>query len=178
MSTARAAISLAAFLGVTALAPIIGGMATARSVNSEWFRTLNKPAWNPPDWIFGPVWTVLYILMGVAAWMVWRTLAAKAAAPDGRPPVFAPMMRVPLILYATQLALNALWSVLFFGLREPGWAFAEITLLWAAILATTIAFARVSVGAAWLMSPYLAWVSFAAALNFAIWRMNGVSLGG
>lgn len=125
----------------------------------EWYAALNKPAWNPPGWIFGPVWTALYAMMAVAAWLVWKRggLAAQ---------------RRPLGLFLTQLALNALWTPLFFGLRQPGVAFAEIILLWLAILATLLAFRPVSRAAAWLLAPYLAWVSFAAVLNATLWRLN------
>jgi translocator protein len=125
----------------------------------EWYAALNKPAWNPPDWIFGPVWTALYTMMAVAAWLVWRR---GGFAGQGR----------PLGLFLAQLALNALWTPLFFGLRQPGVAFAEILLLWVAILATLLAFWPVSRAAAWLLAPYLAWVSFAAVLNGTLWRLN------
>jgi tryptophan-rich sensory protein len=120
---------------------------------------LLKPAWNPPAWVFGPVWTVLYLMMAVAAWLVWRR-RGFAGAPWA------------LGLFVLQLALNTLWSAIFFGLRRPGVAAIEILLLWLAILATLIAFAPVSRLAAILLAPYLAWVTFAAVLNFTIWRMN------
>ena len=125
----------------------------------EWYAALNKPAWNPPGWIFGPVWTVLYAMMAVAAWLVWQRGGFAA-------------QRRPLGLFLAQLALNALWTPLFFGLRQPGLAFAEIILLWLAILATLLAFRPVSRAAAWLLVPYLAWVSFAAVLNGTLWRLN------
>lgn len=125
----------------------------------EWYAALNKPAWNPPGWIFGPVWTALYAMMAVAAWLVWQRGG------------FA-VQRRPLGLFLAQLALNALWTPLFFGLRQPGVAFAEIILLWLAILATLLAFRPVSRAAAWLLVPYLAWVSFAAVLNGTLWRLN------
>lgn len=125
----------------------------------DWYATLNKPSWNPPKWVFGPVWTALYIGMAVAAWLVWR----KNGLADAW---------LPLLLFGVQLFLNAAWSALFFGMRSPGIAFADIVLLWIAILATIIAFGRVSSLAATLLVPYLAWVSFATALNWSIWRMN------
>lgn len=125
----------------------------------EWYATLRKPSWNPPAWVFGPVWTALYTMMAVAAWLVWRRGGWAA-------------QRRPLALFLVQLALNAGWTPLFFGLKSPGLALAEIGLLWLAIVGTLIAFARVSRAAAWLLAPYLAWVSFAAALNFALWRLN------
>jgi tryptophan-rich sensory protein len=112
-----------------------------------------------PDWIFGPVWTLLYLMMAVSAWLVWRQAGFAGA-------------KLPRALFAVQLALNSLWSVLFFGLQNPGAAAVEIVLLWLAILATTVSFFRQSKVAGWLMVPYLAWVSFASVLNFAIWRLN------
>jgi tryptophan-rich sensory protein len=136
----------------------IGGAATSTSV-SGWYQTLARPSWNPPDWVFGPVWTVLYFLMAIAAWLVWRRAGWPAA-------------RVPLAWFAVQLSLNVGWSIVFFGLRSPGAALAEILLLWLAIGATAISFARRSSVAAWLIVPYLAWTSFAVVLNAAIWRLN------
>jgi benzodiazapine receptor len=124
----------------------------------DWYATLAKPSWNPPNWVFGPVWTALYVGMAVAAWLVWKR--------QGRD------RRVPLFVFGVQLVLNAVWSGLFFGMRNPGFAFAEIVLLWLAILATIVAFRQVSTLAALLLAPYLAWVSFAAALNWSIWRLN------
>jgi tryptophan-rich sensory protein len=109
--------------------------------------------------VFGPVWSLLYLLMGISAWQVWRKTGFRAAA-------------VPLGWFGVQLVLNAAWSGLFFGLQSPGAALIEIVLLWGAILATTIAFWRRSALAGWLMLPYLAWVSFAVALNLAIWNLN------
>ncbi len=125
----------------------------------DWYLTLKKPSWNPPGWIFGPVWTALYTMMAVAAWLVWRRGGFAA-------------QRLPLALFLTQLGLNAAWTPLFFGLRRPGIAFIEIVLLWLAIAATLASFRPVSRVAAWLLAPYLAWVSFAAMLNFALWRLN------
>jgi tryptophan-rich sensory protein len=124
-----------------------------------WYASLNKPAWNPPAWVFGPVWTMLYTMMAVAAWLVWRQGGWKA-------------QRRPLTLFLAQLVLNAAWTPLFFGLKNPGLAFAEIILLWLVIAATLVGFGRVSRAAACLLAPYLAWVSFAAALNFTVWRLN------
>jgi translocator protein len=125
----------------------------------EWYATLKKPSWNPPGWIFGPVWSALYTMMAVAAWLVWKRGWFVAR-------------RRPLALFLVQLALNALWTPLFFGLHWPGVAFAEIVLLWLAIAATIAAFRPVSRMAMLLLGPYLAWVSFAAALNFTLWRLN------
>lgn len=125
-----------------------------------WYQSLAKPAWNPPSWIFGPVWTTLYFLMAVAAWLVWRT-----AGWSGRG-------GTALAVFLGQLVLNGMWSWLFFGLYRPGWAFAEILLLWIAILATIVLFWRIRPLAGALLLPYLAWVSFAAVLNGTLWRMN------
>lgn len=124
-----------------------------------WYAAVHKPSWNPPAWLFGPAWTLLYITMAVAAWLVWREGGWKA---QGR----------TLGLFLLQWLLNALWTPLFFGLHRPGLAFAEIVLLWLAIAATLVSFWRVRQLAGILLVPYLAWVSFAAALNFTIWRLN------
>jgi tryptophan-rich sensory protein len=125
----------------------------------EWYGALKKPSWNPPGWIFGPVWSALYTMMALAAWLVWRQGGWVQE-------------RRPLLIFLAQLALNALWTPLFFGWQWPGVAFVEIVLLWLAIAATLAAFYRVSRVAAWLLVPYLAWVSFAAVLNFTLWRLN------
>jgi translocator protein len=134
----------------------LGGMATAPSI-PNWYAGLAKPSWTPPSWLFGPVWSVLYLSMAVAAWLVWRKGNAL----------------VPMILFTVQLAFNLAWSWLFFGLHSPGAAFVDIVLLWVAIAATLLAFWRQSPVAGMLFVPYLGWVSFAAVLNFAIWRLNG-----
>ena len=125
----------------------------------DWYATLNKPAWNPPGWLFGPVWSALYTMMAVAAWLVWQRGGFNAQP-------------WPLTVFLTQLLLNAVWTPLFFGLHWPGVAFAEIILLWLAIAATMRFFWPVSRVAAWLLAPYLAWVSFAAVLNGTLWRLN------
>ncbi len=125
----------------------------------DWYAELRKPEWNPPAWIFGPVWTALYLMMAVAAWLVWR---------EGG---WARRCR-PLLIFLVQLGLNAAWSPLFFGWHRPGLAFVDIVLLWLAIIATLIAFRPVNRTAAWLLVPYLVWVTFAAVLNFRLWRLN------
>jgi benzodiazapine receptor len=135
------------------------GAAWTNTSLTTWYAHLNKPAWNPPNWVFGPVWTTLYVLMAVAAWLVWRERGWREGS-------------MPLSVFAAQLVLNAAWSWLFFGMRSPGLAFVDIVLLWLAILATVITFWRVSATAGGLLLPYLAWVSFAVALNGAIWRLN------
>jgi tryptophan-rich sensory protein len=151
-------LALLGFIALVFLAGGIGGAATATSVGT-WYPTLAKPSWNPPSWVFGPVWSTLYLLMAVAAWRVWR----HVEHPERRP---------ALAWFCGQLGLNALWSVLFFGLRSPGLAFAEVLVLWAAIVATLVKFARIDRPAALLWLPYLAWVSFAAVLNGTVWWLN------
>lgn len=123
----------------------------------DWYKQLDKPRWRPPDWLFAPVWTALYALIGLSGWLVW--LEAGIAA-------------LPLSVYAIQLLLNAAWTPIFFGLHRPGLAVVEIMVLWAAILATILMFHPVNAAAALLLVPYLAWVSLAAALNLSIWRRN------
>jgi tryptophan-rich sensory protein len=150
--------ALGGFLVASFSAAAIGGAATATSVGT-WYRELHKPAWNPPDWIFGPVWTLLYILMAVAAWRVWRLNGPEEA-------------RRTLGLYIGQLALNAIWSVLFFGLRHPGWAFAEVIVFWSILVMLLVRFWRADRLAAVLWSPYVAWVSFASVLNGTVWWLN------
>ena len=125
----------------------------------EWYAQLSKPTWNPPSWIFGPVWTALYTMMAIAAWLVWQCGGFAA-------------QRVPLGLFLLQVVLNAAWSPLFFGLHNPALAFSEIVVLWIAILGTTLTFCKVHRGAGLLLLPYLAWVTFAAVLNFALWQLN------
>jgi benzodiazapine receptor len=125
----------------------------------DWYRALIKPTWNPPNWIFGPVWSTLYLMMAVAAWLIWMK---RGTHPVG----------LPLGLYAVQLALNAAWTAIFFGAHRMGWAFAEIALLDALILACVVAFWPVSRPASLMMVPYFAWVSFASFLNFTLWRLN------
>jgi translocator protein len=134
----------------------VGGLATAPSI-PNWYAGLAKPSWTPPGWIFGPVWSVLYLSMAVAAWLVWRRGDAV----------------VPMTLFGIQLFFNAAWSWLFFWLHSPGAAFIDIALLWMAIMATMAVFWRRSTLAGILFVPYLIWASFAAVLNLAIWRLNG-----
>ncbi len=136
----------------------IGGAVTATSVGS-WYQQLRKPSFNPPNWVFAPVWTALYIAMAVAAWRVWRARGLEGA-------------RSALVLFALQLALNLGWSILFFGLRQIGPAMIEILILLATLVATTLAFRRIDGIAALLLVPYVAWVSFATVLTAAVWRLN------
>ena len=125
----------------------------------SWYKTIQKPSWNPPGWVFGPVWTTLYLLMGIAFYLVWKDKAS-----DKR--------RTAILLFAGQLLLNFFWSFIFFRLQQPGWAFVEIAVLWIAILLTIFSFASINKIAAWLLVPYISWVSFAAILNYTIWVLN------
>jgi translocator protein len=160
-ASSNATTGLKSWLGLAGWLALCFGAASLGAIFTpgEWYATLRKPSWNPPGWLFGPVWTVLYTLMAVAAWLVWRRGGFAA-------------QRRPLARFLAQLAFNAAWTPLFFGLHWPGAAFAEIVLLWLAIAATLWAFRPVSRVAAWLLAPYLVWVGFAATLNFALWRLN------
>jgi len=151
-------LPLGLFLLLAFAAAAIGGLATANSVNT-WYPTLQKPDWSPPNAVFGPVWTLLYVLMAVATWRVWRNGDDRAA-------------RRTASLYSAQLTLNALWSILFFGLRQPGAALVEIIVLWAVLIVILVRYWRRDRLAAALWTPYVAWVTFAAALNAAIWSLN------
>lgn len=151
-------LGLGAFLGASFAAGAIGSIFTASAVGT-WYATLARPSFTPPSWIFGPVWSFLYAIMGLAAWLVWERAGFRAA-------------RGALGLFFLQLVLNAAWSALFFGLRRPDLAFAEIVLLWLAVLATAAAFFRARAPAGWFLLPYILWVSFAAVLNAAFWRLN------
>ena len=151
-------IGLIVLLVLCFMAAGIGGAVTTPKIDG-WYDTLTKPTWNPPDWIFGPVWSALYLAMALAAWLVWRQSGWVGA-------------KVALTLFGVQLALNTLWSCLFFGLETPGFAFLEILMLWMAVAATMVTFWLRSRVAGLLFVPYLAWVTFAAILNFTIWRLN------
>jgi tryptophan-rich sensory protein len=158
MVRARDVVGLAVAVLVVLGVAGAGAAVTAPAVGS-WYLALNRPSWTPPSWLFGPVWTALYLMMAIAAWLVWRRLGWREGA-------------LPLGLFALQLVLNAAWTPVFFGLHVIGWAFGVIVLLWCAILATLIAFWRVLPAAGWLLLPYQLWVTFATALNFALWRLN------
>jgi len=158
MPPKRPWLGLLAFLVLCFAAAGVGGAVTTPKID-DWYAALAKPGWNPPNWIFGPVWSALYFCMAVAAWLVWRQAGFRQAGG-------------PLALFAVQLVLNVLWSCVFFGLEKPGLAFMEVLLLWATIAATTVVFWQRSTLAGVLFMPYLAWVSFASVLNFTIWRLN------
>lgn len=157
MSRARW-ISLAGFVGVCLGVGGLGALSTTSEV-AGWYQTIDKPSWTPPDSVFGPVWTVLYVLMGVAAWLVWCTSGFYAA-------------RTAWTLFTLQLVLNGAWSFIFFGLHQPAWAFIELLCLWVVIALTIAVFFNHRPAAGWLLLPYLAWVTFAAVLNFSIWTLN------
>ncbi len=151
-------VVLAAFIALCLAIAALGGAVSTKSV-ATWYQTLEKPQFNPPDWLFAPVWTLLYIAIAVAGWRVWleqRRVRVRAA----------------MAAYSAQLALNLAWSFIFFGGRAIGVALAEILLLLAAISINVVLFWRIDRVAGWLLVPYLAWVAFASALNFALWRLN------
>lgn len=125
----------------------------------DWYRSLTKPSFAPPDWLFGPVWTILYTMIAVAGWSCWNATSDSSK-------------RLAFFAFGIQLLLNATWSGLFFGLHQSGWALVEIVVLWIAILSTIVLFRRHSLLAAVLLIPYLAWVSFAAVLNYGFWSLN------
>lgn len=154
----RSLAGLAGFVALGLAVGAVGGVVTQTTVGG-WYQTLAKPPFNPPDAIFAPVWTTLFVLMSVAAWRVWCLGGWRRGRGD-------------LTLYFIQLGLNVIWSVLFFGLRAPGWALVEIMVLLAAITWTTKRFARRDRWAGVLMAPYVLWVAFAVVLNGAIWRLN------
>jgi len=137
----------------------VAGYFTSSGVDG-WYAVANKPSFNPPDWIFAPVWTTLYIMMGIALFLVWRSDADKT------------IKQTAIVLFTIQLALNFFWSFIFFTLQQTGWAFAEIILMWLMILLTIIWFGKISKPAAWLLVPYICWVSFASVLNYYICQLN------
>ncbi len=156
MSPIVSVLGLVVALVVTFSAAYVG----SRFPADDWYAALSKPAWNPPNWLFGPVWGILYLLMAIAAWLVWRKHGFAGAV-------------IPLGLFVVQLGLNAAWSWIFFGRHQLGLALIEILVLWGAILATIIGFWRLNPISGVLLVPYLLWVTFASVLNFTLWRLNG-----
>ena len=146
-------------IGVCQLAGFVGSLFTTPSIPT-WYASLQKPSFNPPNWIFSPVWTTLFVLMGISAFIVWN----KGLDRKG--------VKAALLLFIIQLVLNMLWSYLFFTLHSPLYAFVEIIILWLAILLTMLKFFPISRAAGYLLLPYMLWVSFAAVLNFTIFRLN------
>ena len=155
MGTSKNTLGLVGWLLVSFSAAWIG----SRFMPGAWYASLAKPSWNPPNAIFAPVWSVLYVLMGVAAWLVWRRAGFSGAS-------------AALVLFFLQLVLNALWSYLFFGLHRPDMAFFDIVALWVVLLVAAVLFWRVDRIAGGLMAPYVVWVTFASYLNFVLWRFN------
>lgn len=153
--TARSVLAFAGWLALTFAAATLGAL----FLPGGWYTALKKPSWNPPNWIFGPVWTALYTVMAVAAWLVWKRGGFSA-------------QRNALLLFLLQLLLNVAWSPLFFGMKQPAVAFVDIVLLWLALLATVVAFWKARPFSGVLLVPYLAWVTFASALNFTLWQLN------
>jgi tryptophan-rich sensory protein len=155
-------VGLAGWLAITTAAAAIGAVASVEA--GAFYTALELPVWAPPPWLFGPVWTVLYLGIAIAAWLVWRVNGFAAA-------------RTALCLFLAQLVLNALWSWLFFGWHLGALAFADILLLWVLIAATLVSFWRIRALAGWILVPYLLWVSFAAVLNYTVWQLNPGALG-
>jgi tryptophan-rich sensory protein len=153
--TGRSALALTSWFILSFTAAVMGGF----FMPGDWYASLRKPGWNPPNWIFGPVWTILYAMMAIAAWLVW-----KRGGFGGQ--------RIALSLFLLQWLFNALWSPLFFGLRNPTLGLLDITLLWLVLAATVVAFWKVRPAAGAMLLPYLAWVTFAGTLNLALWRLN------
>jgi len=152
-------LRLLIFIFFSQLAGIVGGFFTASSVGG-WYKFLVKPGFNPPSWLFGPVWIILYTLMGISSYLVWLKIGVNNLA------------KPALIVFYTHLVLNALWSIIFFGLKNPMLAFCEIVVLWIFIIITMVLFYKVDRLACYVLIPYLLWVSFAAVLNYSIWRLN------
>jgi translocator protein len=144
---------------IPVLVGAISGFFTTSGVQG-WFALANKPWFNPPNWIFAPVWTLLYILMGIALFLVWKSQPLSSTK------------QTAIILFAVQLTLNFFWSIIFFKMQQPGWAFVEIIAMWIAILLTILYFGKISNTAAWLLVPYICWVSFASVLNYSIYKLN------
>jgi benzodiazapine receptor len=148
---------------ISILVPLLVGFTSSfftRDGVDGWYKLANKPSFNPPNWIFAPVWTTLYVLMGIAFYLVWKSttnIAAKQTA---------------ITLFIVQLVLNFFWSLIFFKYQQTGWALVEIIAMWVAILLTILWFGKISSTAAWLLVPYICWVSFATVLNYSIWRLN------
>lgn len=162
LSRTKLIVGFLAWLVVSFVAAAIGAAASVQA--GSFYTQLARPEWAPPPGVFGPVWSVLYLIMGIAAWLVWRVAGFRAA-------------RAALALFLVQLAVNALWSWLFFGWHRGALAFADILLLWVLIVATAVAFWRIKPLAGALLIPYLLWVSFAGMLNYAVWQLNPQVLG-
>ena len=152
-------IKLAISISIPVVVGFIGGQFSRPEIDT-WYQSINKPSWQPPGWVFGPVWTTLYILMGIALYLVWKSSAPAA------------QKRTAIWLWSIQLVFNFFWSYIFFSMHELGLALAEILVLWGLILLTIFAFARISKTAAWRLVPYISWVSFASILTYTIYQLN------
>jgi translocator protein len=159
-------LSLGISIAIPLMAGVIGSIFTSESV-STWYQTIEKPSFSPPNWLFGPVWTTLYVMMGISLFLIWRTTSTTTFSKDRRSRKIA-----ALIAFGSQLILNVLWSFVFFGLRSPQLAFAEIIILLISIVVTLVLFYKISRIAAVLMIPYAVWVAFASFLNLQIWLLN------
>lgn len=150
------------FIIAVSVPVILGGVSGLFNVSAidGWYQTISKPSWNPPSWIFGPVWTTLYVMMGIALYLVWKAEANSI------------LKKTAISLFVIQFVLNFFWSFIFFNQQEMGWALVEIIVMWIFILLTIFAFANVSKTAAWLLVPYICWVSFATILNYTLWKLN------
>ena len=151
-------LKLMVSLIICQLAGFIGSLFTSPAI-PEWYASLQKPSFTPPNWLFSPVWIFLFLLMGVSLYLIWQAASKKEA-------------KLALVLFSVQLVLNMLWSVIFFGLKSPMLAFIEITVLWIAIILTVMKSMKVAKAAGYLLLPYIIWVSFAAVLNFFLWKLN------
>lgn len=149
---------LVSSLAITLVTGALAGIATANAIDT-WYATLNKPSFNPPNWLFAPVWTILYILMGIALYIIWNLPQSTAR-------------KTAMILFFVQLTLNFLWSFIFFNMHQTGWALVDIGAMLVAIVACIYFFEPLSVRAALLLVPYVAWVGFASVLNYSIWMLN------
>jgi tryptophan-rich sensory protein len=155
----KKAFTILFFILISQFAGIIGSFFTAPAI-SGWYAELNKPFFNPPGWVFGPAWISLYTLMGIASYLIWLKRKKNNLA------------NTALIIFFIHLVFNALWSIIFFGLNNPMWAFFEIIILWIMILVLIIMFYKIDRKASYLLIPYILWVSFASLLNFSIWMLN------
>lgn len=186
MPRTKTLLTFIIFLLIPQFFAFIGAYFTTPAI-SGWYSTLVKSPLNPPSWVFAPVWTVLFVLMSIAAFLVWRTRMDPRIREDDKKGIKDDKrvngndtrgkgndkrVKVALSIFGVQLVLNTLWSILFFGMHSPGAALVEIVILWIAIIATIIAFYQVSKPASYLLLPYILWVSFAAVLNFSIWNLN------
>jgi translocator protein len=150
-------------LFISILIPLlVGGLSGFFTSNgvTGWYSLAVKPSFNPPNWVFAPVWTVLYFMMGIALYLIWKSESDKI------------LKQTAIVLFVVQLLFNFFWSIIFFYAKQPGWAFIEIISLWAFIFLTIVFFNKISSTAAWLLIPYILWVSFASVLNFYIWKLN------